>query len=71
MGHLVKWRQGPGVVSLPHGAGGWQGMRASKGRKCVQMRDDPGPDSRGIHIGPSKNHGKPKETRLGREMIMV
>jgi len=47
------------------------GNESSKGRKCVQMRDDPGPDSRGIHIGPSKNHGKPKETRLGRETIMV
>lgn len=46
------------------------GMRASKG-KSVQMRQDPGPDSRGIHIGPLENHGKPKETRLGREMTTV
>lgn len=70
MGHLVKWRQGPGVASLPQGAGGWQKMRVSKWRKHVPMREDPGSDCEGIHLGPWENHGKLKETRLGGEMLV-
>ena len=58
-------------ASLPQVAGGWQGVRVSKGRKCVPVREDPGPDSGLIHLGPSENHRKLKETRLCGAMLMI
>ena len=66
MGFWYNGDEAQGGVLAP---GHWwlAGMRALKG-KSVQMSQDPGPDSQGIHIGPLENHGKPKETRLGREM---